>query len=240
MGGCAMNDSFSFERFGKVLKMDFGNYVQSFGIRMLVLCLTPVALWIISILGKFPVDIEVRGSFMVTLIGLATILVPEKIYGHVNQPREGVGFAMLPATSSEKFFSMLVWCSLVTPLVCALGLYLVDTLLTVLPFGGFKEYVTFVLSKPYGLVDASLFASIFLLISSVFMYGNVCFKKRKTGKTILAVLVASFFMVCIGIDPFLGISVSGDRSIWFGCIIRFVLAVLFWYLTYRRIKNQTY
>ena len=158
MGGCAMNDSFSFERFGKVLKMDFGNYVQSFGISMLVLCLTPVALWIISILGKFPVDIEVRGSFMVTLIGLATILVPEKIYGHVNQPREGVGFAMLPATSSEKFFSMLVWCSLVTPLVCALGLYLVDTLLTVLPFGGFKEYVTFVLSKPYGLVDASLFA----------------------------------------------------------------------------------
>ena len=153
---------------------------------------------------------------------------------------------MLPATSSEKFLSMVLYCSIVTPLFCGLGAWAVDSLLTLLPFGGFKEFV--IPFEMDHLFHNLLFAAmLFLTESALFMLGNMIFKKRKTGKTFAWILLILFVLtLIIQIDfiwnglEYLIANIYGEAFYWFGIAFLTVLTTCLNLLTYRRIKNQKY
>ena len=242
-----MNSNFDFKRFDQVVARDWRLYLRRFGITLIVWMCLPIVLWITSLLWEFDMENGIRAGFVAAFIFATVISVPSRVYGNANLSREGIGFAMLPATNTEKYLSMILYCSILTPIACGLGCWLVDTLLTLLPFGGFKEFITFPFNAT--LVKSALSVLLFFwLFSSYFLFGNMIFKKRKTGKTLAWLLLILFVISLLvqipflseGIQRFISIIPNSLAAYWLTNAGLLVLATVFFYFTYRKIKNQKY
>ncbi len=228
-----MNNTFSFNRFKNLLLKDGKMYVRNFGTSLIVWCSLNAIFWIFNLLFGSETMSPVRFGMLCTWTALAMMMVPSKVYGNVNLSREGVGFAMMPASSLEKFVSMFLYCAIVTPVVVFFGGYLVDTLLSLFPFGGFdkpirlytlNEIVSRMMTDnegvvqmgelsisaatlfPIGVIRTSLYMGI-IQWAALFMLGNMLFKKHKAGKTFACYLGISYlFSMLFGL-----LVVSSDR-----------------------------
>ena len=240
-----MNNNFSFKRFGQVLAKDWKDYFRNFGISLIVWSCIPVLFWIATLIFGVNMGAAGRIAVIASLVFSVLIFVPSKVYGKANLSRDGVNFATLPATNAEKFFSMLIYCSILTPIIVGLGSWAIDTLLALLPFGGFYELVA--LPKSYLCLQVITIGSSLLMFSSFFMFGNMVFKKRKAGKTIAWAMLIVFviamlfqlFNIWQSIDRWFS-SLSNNGLIWVNIATCLVIAIVFYYFTYRRIKNQKY
>ena len=210
---------------------------------------------------------------------LSLIIVPSRLYKDVNDSRKGMLYAMTPASSLEKFISMFLYCVIVTPIVYMLGAIAIDTILALKP--GNNPYDGFIFGdyeglRPYDIVKLGsgemnlvmnnyldtkrLFVYhcvLILSVSSVFMFANMLFKKRKLSKTIgiltLIGIIFSILMVRLvtNIDltylddytesemvDYLKLIIDNFYAITF--ISGLTISLIFFYLTYHRIKKQTY
>ena len=242
-----MNNRFDLKRFGQVVAEDWKLYLRRFGITLIVWTSLPILIWITSLVFDVVIDPGTRAGFIAAFIIATVMTVPANMYGKANLSRDGVSFAMLPATNSEKFLSMVLYCSIVTPLFCGLGAWAIDSLLTLLPFGGFNEFVVPFTMEHLG--HNLLFAAmLFFTESSLFMLGNMIFKKRKTGKTFAWILLILFVLTLIiqidfiwnGLDHFMSQIARPIIVYWLGIAFLLVLTTCLNLLTYRRIKNQKY
>ena len=93
-----MNNTFNFNRFNKVLAYDWKRFLRNFGITLLVWISIPVMFWVTSLVFDFEIESFVRIPIIFSLIAITVMSAPSRIYGKVNLPREGVDFAMLPAS----------------------------------------------------------------------------------------------------------------------------------------------
>ena len=196
-----MNNTFNFNRFKNLLLKDGKMYVRNFGTSLIVFCCLNAIFWIFNLVFGSSSESAFRFGMLCTWTGLAIMMVPSKVYGNANLSREGVGFAMLPASSLEKFVSMFLYCAIVTPVVVFFGGYLVDALLSLFPFGGFEEPIhLYTINEvvrmidnssnmelsfgdvfPVGVIRTSLYVGI-IQWAAIFMLGNMVFKKHKAGK----------------------------------------------------------
>ena len=214
-----MNNTFNFNRFKNLLLKDGKMYIRNYGTSLIVFCCLNAIFWIFNLLFGSSSVSGFRFGMLCTWTALAMMMVPEKVYGKANLSREGVTFAMLPASSLEKFVSMFIYCAIVTPVVVFFGGYLVDTLLSFFPFGGFEKpihlytinEVVHMMDNSEGVVQAgnmelsfndvfpiaairiSLYVGI-IQWAAIFMLGNMLFKKRKTGKTFACYLGISYVL----------------------------------------------
>ena len=212
-----MNNTFSFNRFKNLLLKDGKMYIRNFGTSLIVWCCLNAIFWIFNLLFGTTSDPLFRFGMLCTWTALAMMMVPSKVYGNANLSREGVGFAMLPASSLEKFVSMFLYCAIVTPVVVFFGGYLVDALLSVFPFGGFEKPIhLYTLNElvrlandtegviqagntsieftdvfPIGIIRTSIYVSI-VQWAAIFMLGNMLFKKHKAGKTFVCYMGISY------------------------------------------------
>ena len=228
-----MNNTFSFNRFKNLLLKDGKMYVRNFGTSLIVWCSLNAIFWIFNLLFGSETMPPIRFGMLCTWTALAMLMVPSKVYGNANLSREGVGFAMMPASSLEKFVSMFLYCAIVTPVIVFFGGYLVDTLLSLFPFGGFdkpirlytlNEIVSRMMTDnegvvqmgelsisattlfPIGVIRTSLYMGI-IQWAALFMLGNMLFKKHKAGKTFACYLGISYlFSMLFGL-----LVVSSDR-----------------------------
>ena len=227
-----MNNTFSFNRFKNLLLKDGKMYIRNYGTSLIVWCCLNAIFWIFNLLFGSETMPPVRFGMLCTWTALAMLMVPSKVYGNANLSREGVGFAMMPASSLEKFVSMFVYCAIVTPIVVFFGGYLIDAFLSVFPFGGFEKPIRlyslneiirmandtegvvnvgdFELSLeqvfPIGVMRTSLYVGI-IQWAALFMLGNMLFKKHKAGKTFACYLGISYlFSMLFGL-----LVVSSDR-----------------------------
>ena len=201
-----MNNKFEFNRFGKLLAMDGKKYLRNFGITLAILCSLNVGSWLMATIFGFTMPTFIRWMVIYVAVFLSCILVPAKAFGDINLPREGVRYAMLPVSNLEKYLSYLLYC-VMTPFAVALLSYGIDSLLTLLPVGGFEKYIQglsitgmmndFIVDQG-GVVDSSGFGLenmmndvasgetwnylvSFLFTTGFFMMGNLLFKRHKTG-----------------------------------------------------------
>ena len=251
-----MNNTFNIKRFNQVLAYDWKRFIRNFGITLLVWISIPVMFWVTSLVFGFEIDPGVRVFVIFVLIAITIMSAPSRIYGKVNLPREGVGFAMLPVTILEKFFSMFLYCSLLTPFLTIVGAWLVDCLMTLLPFGGFKEFIPL-----KDVLTGGSFGDLLMLIvalittawaeSSIFMFGNMFFKRRKAGKTfgwgLLIIFAITMTLQLFDFWDAFGMWITntsfrmGERFLpWLYSAVLLVIAVVFYFLTYRKIKTQKY
>lgn len=246
-----MSNTFNLKRFNQVLAYDWKRFIRNFGITLLVWISIPVMFWVTSLVFDFEMDPIVRLFIILGLIAITVMSAPSRIYGKVNLPREGVGFAMLPASSMEQFWSMFLYCSLVTPVLTLVGAWLVDCLMTLLPFGGFKEFIP-ILDALEGVPFGTLVAIVVLLVtsawaeSSIFMFGNMLFKRRKGGKTfgwalLIIFVIVLLFQLTDGWKVFdIIFSTDSIANLWIFSAIMLVIACGFYFGTYRKIKTQKY
>ena len=247
-----MNNTFNFKRFNQVLAYDWKRFIRNFGITLLVWISIPVMFWVTSLVFGIEVPDAVRVFAIFCLIAITVMSAPSRIYGKVNLSREGVGFAMLPATSLEKFFSMFLYCSLVTPFVTLVGAWLVDNLMALLPFGGFTEFIPIkdiLTSVSFGelvLVFIALIVTTWAE-SSIFMFGNMLFKRRKGGKTFGWALLITFTLVLLleltngwQLFEYLFKDDNSTLNLLIYSAIMLVIACGFYIGTYRKIKTQKY
>lgn len=215
-----MNNTFDINRFGKLLVFDGRKYIRNFGLTLAILCGLNLVLWLLTLIFGFTMPTLPRYGviWLATMLGI--MMVPAKAFGDINLPREGVRFAMLPASNLEKYMSYVLFC-LLTPVVIVFGSWAVDSLLTLLPFGGFVHYI-----RHFGFMnvmgdfvreigemteeDAEVFDQEFMsmfgstysyavIISFIFnvglfMLGNLLFKTHKTAKT-LAMMIGVGYVV---------------------------------------------
>ena len=222
-----MNNTFNINRFGNLLAYDGRKYLRNFGLTLAILCGLNLVLWLISLIFGFTMPTLPRYCIIWLAVILGIIMVPAKAFGDINLPREGVGYAMLPVSTLEKYLSYALFC-LMTPVVIFLGSRAFDSLLTLLPFGGFNHYI-----RHFGFVgimedfiqemsvtvsktditteeifDNSImsffgpaynYAVIFSFIFNVglFMLGNLLFKTHKTGKTLACMIGISYVLSMI-------------------------------------------
>lgn len=213
-----MNTVFDTKRFGKYLTYDLNNARNSYGRSLLILALLPAIIFFFteffSLLFSFKFT-SFDSSFVGIgfVIGLLVIYLtaPVKIYGALTEKKQGTDWLMIPASSFEKFLSMVIVMCVVLPLAYFAGFFACDLILSLVPgydgsftidgfdaVSGFlagmssSEFVSF--SKPglLGIVWVNWIVNIL-----IFTLGAICFKKRKVANTILCYFAFSILMMVI-------------------------------------------
>ena len=223
-----MSNTFDFNRFGKVISLDVKRYVSQFGLTFLILSAMPIVLWLFSLAFGFTMPCVARVAITSITVWLSAILVPAKAFGHINLQREGVSFAMLPASNIEKFLSIAILCIL-TPIAVMACSYGIDSLLTLLPWGGYDKFVSggvmqsindYLISiAAYGddVEETKSIISLFdhiaaneelymfvsaLFTVGLFLLGNSLFKTHKTAKT-LALMIGMSYVASMVMQVFM-------------------------------------
>lgn len=217
-----MNNTFSFKRFIKLLGKDNNMYLRNFGTSIIVFSCMPAVFWIFNLIFSTTTHPGVRLAFICIMVAIAMMIVPSKVYGNANLSREGVGFAMLPASSLEKFLCMFIHCAILTPIIIFCWAHVVDLLLSLFPFGGFEERIHILTISeivrmlddsdgvvqvansgivfsdifPVGVIRTAYYTSI-IQWAAIFMLGNMLFKKHKAGKTFACYLGISYVVSTI-------------------------------------------
>ena len=231
-----MNNTFEWSRFCKVVRKDFSNIWQNAGTSLLIITLLPILAWLLwwalSGIEEMPAIVpEVRWCFIAGSVILAAMVSPSRMYRTSNLQKEGIYFAMLPASKLEKYLSMLLFTIVVCPLLCFLGGMVLDYFLTLLPFGPYNkwlwqtDYLADALDGYRALVagkfpdvnqDTMLLVQVFtpwkvvlyallchLSYVSLFLFTNTIFKKHKVLQTLLWTWLISFVLNII-LTPIMG------------------------------------
>ena len=231
-----MNNTFDWTRFCKVVRKDFSNIWQNAGTSLLIITLLPILAWLLwwalSGIEEMPAIVpEVRWCFIAGSVFLAAMVSPSRMYRTANLQKEGIYFAMLPASKLEKYLSMLLFTIVVCPLLCFLGGMVLDYFLTLLPFGPYNkwlwqtDYLADALDGYRGLVSGAfpnvnentlmlvqvftpwkvvLYALLCHLSNvALFLFTNTIFKKHKVLQTLLWTWLISFVLNLV-LTPVMG------------------------------------
>lgn len=284
-----MNNTLNINRLGKVIKRDGSTYIQNMGWTLVILFAIPLVLWLIRSITIS--DVPQEALSRITLINLlkigALIIVPVRLYKDYNDSRKGISYAMLPASSLEKFISMVFYCIIVTPIIYTAGAIVVDTILAAIPgknpyegfaitelFNKFTAVDKFMIDNNLNINDQPVKDTItyisqispvwffvqrilnVIMVASIFMFGNMIFKKRKTQKMIGIIILLS--IICLVI--FIRIIISNeeffnqlneenikqfvikfiDYCIYGGLIISIIISTVMLWGTYHKIRIQKY
>lgn len=231
-----MNNTFDWTRFCKVVRKDFNNIWRNAGTSLLIITLLPILAWLLwwalSGVEEIPaIAPEVRWCFIAGSVLLAAMVSPSRMYRTANLQKEGIYFAMLPASKLEKYLSMLLFTIVVCPLLCFLGGMVLDYFLTLLPFGPYNkwlwqtDYLADALDGYRALVagkfpdvnqDTMLLVQVFtpwkvvlyalfchLSNVALFLFTNTIFKKHKVLQTLLWTWLISFVLNLV-LTPVMG------------------------------------
>lgn len=226
-----MNNTLDINRFGKILKHDGLNFFPNMILALAILWAIPVIIYLFTSLIPSDDTSHVFDAFSrINIISfikkIVIIIAPVRLYKYCNDQRQGIGYAMLPASTLEKFLSMVIYCVIVAPIVYIAGALAIDSILALFngPYDGFavayyfdtfaqfdhsieKSQLVFnqeetlllfnSISSTYILI-ISLLAT--LMLSSIFMFGNMIFKKHKTAKMIGILILLSIIFMIISIN----------------------------------------
>jgi hypothetical protein len=231
-----MNNTFDWTRFCKVVRKDFSNIWQNAGTSLLIITLLPILAWLLwwalSGIEDMPAIVpEVRWCFIAGSVFLAAMVSPSRMYRTANLQKEGIYFAMLPASKLEKYLSMLLFTIVVCPLLCFLGGMVLDYFLTLLPFGPYNKWLwqtdyladaldgyralvggvfpdvndnTLMLVQVFTPWKVVLYALLCHLSNvALFLFTNTIFKKHKVLQTLLWTWLISFVLNIV-LTPIMG------------------------------------
>lgn len=204
-----MNNVFDIKRFGNYFLYDLRRAKNNYAISLLVIGLLPVALYIITqffslISGNGLTELSDVPKFVAIFAGIAIVMLGAgtKIYGSITEKRAGSDYLMLPASTLEKWLSMVLVVCVVLPVALFALMLVSDGIMSLFfpnTYGGRALNPDFVRELTDSLMDEEGFyfnfpAIMFLNWSEtllIFTLGAVCFKKAKVAKTLLCLLALS-------------------------------------------------
>lgn len=207
-----MKEIFDFRRFGKYFVADIKGCTANYGLSLLLISLSGVMVYLmnaaIALLTRghwSSLPEEIRFAVFCVAAIVLVVSMPVKCYGNVTDKRSGSAFILLPASTFEKYLSMLINCIIIIPGIFTAAYLSLDWLLTVLDpalesttsevFGklfsliseGSRELAELSLDSlqinPFSGIDDTI------TMIMVFLLGALCFKSGKTAKTILSLII---------------------------------------------------
>ena len=192
-----------------------------------------IAYWVIMLLTGQAVTPGDRIPVLYMAAQFFAFCVPAAVYGYVNNPSDGIGYAMLPVRVWVKFAAMMLVSVIVIPLTFYIGIYVLDCLLTAV--GGGRGFSGMVWSTESGISPGGFWYDFgkICLYQSVFVLGNLVLRKHKVALTVLAMLF--LHGLCIGV---LHIDETGGAIP--AILYSYVLPVLIWSLSYQCLRRLQY
>jgi hypothetical protein len=193
-----MNNTFSFSRFGRFFKYDFKRWTSSYGLTLMLMSLAPVILYVITLCYSLIFSQEwgtpgltLRVSVFCFVAVVLFITYPKNVYGYITEKRAGSMLLMIPASTLEKFLSMMLNTLIIVPAIFV-GIYLAADGLICLcdsSCGGtlaasFTDALTRIASFAYT-TDSPIRVSMFSIYMQFafailfFLLGALLFKKHK-------------------------------------------------------------
>lgn len=200
-----MNNVFDFKRFGNYFLYDLRRAKNNYAISLLVIGLLPVALYIITeffslITGNGVTELHDAAKFAAIFAGIAIVMLSAgaKIYGSITEKRSGSDYLLLPASTFEKWLSMILIVCVVLPVVLFVLLFASDGIMSLVfpnTYGDHAVRLDFARRLTGAISDEGLYfnfpATMFLGWCEsllIFTLGAVCFKKAKVAKTLLSLM----------------------------------------------------
>lgn len=238
-----MNEIFDWNRFKKVVTMDARGIWPRFGLTILIMALIPMAVWLFMlVLGKNAPEAmapEIRWILILGCAFVCAIMSPSRMYKNVNLNKNGIYFAMLPASHLEKFLSMLLYCFVVCPLTLVACGVAVDMVLRILPFGCYNQWLFAHghwlgdnMEAYYNIVNDPMYTNTFLRPTGIiltlatsymswvatFVFTNTVFKKHKVIMTVLWSWLIGFVLELVG-TPLSILFFEENGSDWFKVLV---------------------
>lgn len=211
------NDIFNLTRFGRYLGSELKAAMANYGLSLAIICgiglLTSLVTGFFGliIMGSWASSAQGVRAFIFLLAMLTLILtLPVKLYGHVTDKRSGSSFVMLPVSSLEKTFSMLLVSCIVVPAIffaaymgldaiyCAFDAESGKSLLSIMFTIGAGlnelvdlEEITQLGLNLNGIANPLVYIDDMIQLILVFLLGAICFKKSKNAKTICCLILVS-------------------------------------------------
>ena len=201
-----MNNVFDFKRFDNYFLYDLRRAKNNYSISLLVIGLLPVALYIITqffslITGNGVTELSDVPKIVAIFAGIAIVMLSAgaRIYGSITEKRAGSDYLMLPASTLEKWLSMVLVVCIVLPVVLFVLLFASDAVMSLF-FPNTYGHRLFQMDFARGVFDGltgdegvyfNLPAALFLGWCEsmlIFTLGAVCFKKAKVAKTLLCIM----------------------------------------------------
>lgn len=251
-----MKEIFDIQRFGKYLGADLTRAWSRYGLTLIVAafsnCIAYIIFKFICLLRSLPLGGEytVSGGILVVAAVVVTCSVASMIYGHITDRRKGSAFLMLPASTMEKYISMLLICLVVVP-----GLFFgvfcgTDALLAAV-----DANYTSTISLSDGTFENGAtcydgFISYFYAIMA-FLLGALCFKRHKISLTILTMVLIGIVLGMVAValvavfchNMYIGINLTlylNANYRWLVVVVETLVAVglvLAGYLRLRKIQH---
>lgn len=213
-----MNNTFEIKRFGNYLLHDIRTAVADSGLALVIIGAMPIFQYFIPqafslIFSGHAMEMGAWGKIPAYLSALvfAGIFFPTKHYGGLTEKRQGSDWLMLPASTLEKWFSMLLLTCVIVPAVLLAELIATDGLMSLI-FGGTygATAISSIVAKipqfwgEFSTDAGKLFISwpVAVWLSwcegvLFFAFGAMIFKKSKVVKTFLLAFVLGMVITAI-------------------------------------------
>jgi len=138
-----------------------------------------------------------------TMVFVLVLTFPVKTYGKLLDKKEGTAFLTLPASTFEKFLSMLTIGAVVVPVIVISLFWGSDQLLSVIdktynPSYSISEFNSSFQENISNYVSSvNVYAILYLVLVALILYFLLCsilFKKARIGKGILIIIALLFFV----------------------------------------------
>lgn len=214
-----MNNIFDFKRFGNYFAYDIRRAGNNYGTSLLVLGLMPVILFIIYLLTWLlrgsdtvnPMSEEAKIIVLSIVLFVTAVSAGVKIYGSITDKRAGSDFLMLPASTLEKWLSMVLMVCIVVPVALLVLTLASDALLNwlipsiygdgIINSDTISDLSTIITGGNEGF-SINMPAILFLGwcgCALTFTLGGIFFKKAKVAKTFLFLFVLSTVLSILAI-----------------------------------------
>lgn len=197
------SEFFDLNRFWKYFVADIQDCANRYGLSMLLLCVALPLCYLVGLTFRLlmhsnPVGFQL--PFRLMIAGMAALIMfissPSICYGYITDKKMGTRFLMLPASTFEKFLSMIVICCVIIPLIFMIGTFISDSIICLIdPNSGtsFAEALAAnelreaILAMPLSINVMQLvgvFMNEIMTSSLLFLLGAIWFRRGKISKTI--------------------------------------------------------
>lgn len=247
-----MNKTFSIKRFGKYFAYDLQNAKNFFGLSVLINGCLPIVFFIFyQIIYRLATGVWGPANISNTVTAFTVALItsgltaPIKLYGGLTDKRIGSDWLMIPASSFEKWLSMVLIMCVVLPFCLAILLFGTDSLLGVIFPASYGTPLLAMNGEWRNLfrvapdLSSEAYASPLFLawlewcdMILVFTLGAIIFKRGKLGKTFLCLIAIGFLAGMLALIIFGHTSFFSEEfieNITNNDPERFVTIVKFWF-----------
>ena len=262
-----MNKILNFKRLSSLISKELSENYSKILVLLGISISVSIIGWLFTLFTSSEHGISVlsRTSTIQVIIAVVFFILPYTFYNHLNHRKNGIESTMLPASTLEKYLSMILISVVIIPLSifvsCVIVVYII-AIVTPDIYPGYlfgNDSTNFLNSQPAFDIISSIF-----VMSGIALFGNLLFRKNKILKTVLSLFVINMGILILGIilikngvnlfefagfqktavgngfaitmgKP--GMAAFSNLAQWIKIILNIALPVLLYYGTYYRLKH---